>query len=101
IVLRPRFLPVAYATLFRSRVRFLGFVPEEDLPLVYRAADAFAISGIAELQSIATLEAMASGLPVVAADAMALPHLVHVGRNGYRSEEHTSELQSREKLVCR
>lgn len=30
----------------------------------------------AELQSISSLEAMASGLPVVAADAMALPHLV-------------------------
>ncbi|GAA1022616.1 hypothetical protein Aple_021530 [Acrocarpospora pleiomorpha] len=37
--------------------------------------------GIAELQSIATLEAMASGLPVVAADAVALPHLVE--ENGY------------------
>jgi glycosyltransferase involved in cell wall biosynthesis len=38
---------------------------------------------IAELQSIATMEAMASGLPVVAADAMALPHLVHDGENGF------------------
>jgi glycosyltransferase involved in cell wall biosynthesis len=26
---------------------------------------------------------MSSGLPVVAADAMALPHLVHDGENGY------------------
>lgn len=69
-----------------DRVRFLGFVPHEDLPLVYRAADAFTIAGIAELQSIATLEAMASGLPVVAADAMALPHLVEQGRNGYLYE---------------
>ncbi|WP_433225086.1 glycosyltransferase [Microtetraspora malaysiensis] len=60
----------------RERVRFLGFVPDADLPLVYAAADVFAMPGIAELQSIATLEAMASGLPVVAADAMALPHLV-------------------------
>ncbi|MCC5574966.1 glycosyltransferase [Microtetraspora sp. AC03309] len=59
-----------------ERVRFLGFVPDADLPLVYAAADVFAMPGIAELQSIATLEAMASGLPVVAADAMALPHLV-------------------------
>ncbi|MFC4563101.1 glycosyltransferase [Nocardiopsis mangrovi] len=66
-----------------DRVHFLGLVPGGDLPLVYRAADAFAIAGTAELQSIATLEAMASGLPVVAADAMALPHLVHTGRNGY------------------
>ena len=29
------------------------------------------------------MEALASGLPVVAADAMALPHLVHSGVNGY------------------
>lgn len=41
---------------------------------------------IAELQSIATMEAMASGRPVVAADAMALPHLVHDGDNGYLFE---------------
>ena len=37
----------------------------------------------AELQSIATLEAMASGTPVVLADAMALPHLVTPGHEGY------------------
>ena len=43
----------------------------------------FAMPSIAELQSIATMEAMASGLPIVAADAMALPHLVHDQANGY------------------
>nr|WP_203946787.1 glycosyltransferase [Planotetraspora thailandica] len=64
-----------------ERVRFLGFVPDADLPQVYSAADVFAMPGVAELQSIATLEAMASGLPVVAARAMALPHLVD--GNGY------------------
>jgi glycosyltransferase involved in cell wall biosynthesis len=32
------------------------------------------------------MEAMASGLPVVAANAMALPHLVHDGQNGYLFE---------------
>ena len=69
-----------------DRVRFLGFVAHGDLPDVYRCADVFTIAGIAELQSIATLEAMASGLPVVAADAMALPHLVEEGRNGYLYE---------------
>ncbi|WP_150242270.1 glycosyltransferase [Nocardiopsis quinghaiensis] len=66
-----------------DRVFFLGFVPDEDLPLVYAAGDAFAIAGVAELQSIATLEAMSTGLPVVAADAMALPHLLEEGRNGF------------------
>jgi glycosyltransferase involved in cell wall biosynthesis len=38
---------------------------------------------IAELQSIATMEAMASGLPIVGANAMALPHLIHEGENGF------------------
>ncbi|MEV0645766.1 glycosyltransferase [Phytomonospora sp. NPDC050363] len=64
-------------------VRFLGFVPDADLPLVYTAADVFVMPGVAELQSIATLEAMASGLPIVAADAVALPHLVRDGDNGF------------------
>jgi glycosyltransferase involved in cell wall biosynthesis len=41
------------------------------------------MASVAELQSIVTMEAMASGLPVVAADAMALPELVHHGENGY------------------
>ena len=41
---------------------------------------------IAELQSIATMEAMASGRPVIAANAAALPHLVHDGENGFLFE---------------
>ncbi|MFI6881856.1 glycosyltransferase [Streptosporangium canum] len=65
-----------------DRVFFLGFVPDEALAQAYAAADVFAMPGVAELQSIATLEAMATGLPVVAADAMALPHLVRPGENG-------------------
>jgi glycosyltransferase involved in cell wall biosynthesis len=39
--------------------------------------------GTAELQSLATMEAMAAGRPVIAANAMALPHLVHPGDNGF------------------
>ncbi|MGH3783627.1 MAG: DMT family transporter [Pseudonocardiaceae bacterium] len=66
-----------------EHVHFLGFVPDGELPAVYAAADVFCMPGVAELQSLATLEAMASGKPIVAADAMALPHLVHPGVNGY------------------
>lgn len=62
---------------------FRGFVSEDDLRAAYARAAVFAMPGVAELQSLATLEAMASGTPVVAADAMALPHLVQPGRNGY------------------
>jgi glycosyltransferase involved in cell wall biosynthesis len=67
----------------RSNVHFAGRVSDEELRAALTRASVFAIASIAELQSIATMEAMASGLPVVAADAMALPHLVHHGENGF------------------
>ena len=64
-------------------VEFRGHITDQELPKAYERATVFAMPSIAELQSIATMEAMASGRPVVAADAMALPHLVHDGDNGY------------------
>jgi 1,2-diacylglycerol 3-alpha-glucosyltransferase len=63
-------------------VHFAGYLPRADLPPVVAAADIFVIASDAELLSIATLEAMASGLPIVAADAVALPELVQAGING-------------------
>jgi len=65
---------------------FTGYVTDEELREAYSRATVFAMPSIAELQSIATMEAMASGLPIVAANAMALPHLVHDGQNGYLFE---------------
>ncbi|NLZ16191.1 MAG: glycosyltransferase [Desulfobulbaceae bacterium] len=65
-----------------KQVLFPGYVSNEDLPKLYNAADCFIMAGYAELQSIATLEAMACGLPVLAADACALPELVTHGENG-------------------
>ena len=70
----------------RDRVNFTGYVSDEDLRAILTRATLFAMPSIAELQSIATMEAMASALPIVAADAMALPHLVHHGVNGYLFE---------------
>ncbi len=69
-----------------DRVTFHGRIGEDELLRIYTAASVWAMPSIAELQSIATMEAMASGLPVVCADAMALPHLVHDGENGYLFE---------------
>ncbi len=65
------------------RVVFTGRVSGDDLPRLLNAADLFAMPSEAELQSIATLEAMACGLPVLAADANALPELVASGVNGF------------------
>lgn len=68
------------------RVDFRGHVDDETLRTLLSEAAVFVMPSIAELQSIATMEAMASGLPVVAANAMALPHLVHNDENGYLYE---------------
>ncbi|WP_414684236.1 glycosyltransferase [Microbacterium sp.] len=69
-----------------ERVTFHGYTSDEELRALLTRASAFVIASIAELQSIATMEAMASGLPVIAANAVALPHLVHDGENGYLFE---------------
>ncbi len=79
----PRLRQIVADLHLTDRVHFLGFVPDPDLPAVYRASDLFAIASECEVQSIPTLEAAATGLPIVAVDAAALPDLVSDGVNGY------------------
>ncbi|WP_028272126.1 MULTISPECIES: glycosyltransferase [Arthrobacter] len=66
-----------------SRVKFLGLASDDELREAYIKADLFCMPGTAELQSLVTLEAMSASTPVLLADAMALPHLVRDGENGY------------------
>ena len=49
-------------------VTFAGYVPHEDTPPFYRAADVFALSSDFDNSPNVVLEAMACGLPVVATD---------------------------------
>lgn len=65
-----------------NRVHFLGFVPEDELPGLYRACDVFAISSNHEVQSLPALQAAATGLPIVAADRGSLAEVCIDGENG-------------------
>ncbi len=65
-----------------QRVAFPGYVPSTELPDLLASIDLFTMPSTVELESIATLEAMASGRPVLAANARALPELVSEGVNG-------------------
>lgn len=54
-----------------DRVRFLGELPPEALPDVYASADVFLFPSTTETQGLVLVEALASGLPVVAAESEA------------------------------
>jgi glycosyltransferase involved in cell wall biosynthesis len=59
-----------------DQVVFPGFVPNEVLPALYAAADAFAFPSLFEGFGIPVLEAMASGTPVCAASTSSIPEVV-------------------------
>ena len=67
----------------QDRVTFLGFIGDNELVQLYRLADIFGIASEGDLQSLTTMNAMACGLPVVAANSAALPELVHHTKNGF------------------
>ena len=66
-----------------DRVQFTGYIPDEDLPGLLNSVDVFAMPSEAELLSIASLEALSCGRPILAANSQALPELVDHGINGY------------------
>ena len=74
-----------------DRVTFRGLVSDDELREAYLRADVFAQPCTAELQSLASLEAMSASTPVVLANALALPHLVNEGVNGYLFEPNNSQ----------
>ena len=80
---RPRLEQMARDLGIEDRTRFIGYVSDQEFPSLYRMADVFFITSPVELQSITALEALASGLPIVAVEARALPELVHHAYNGY------------------
>ena len=58
-----------------GRVILPGYVADEDLPVLYGAADLFAFPSLYEGFGLPVLEAMACGTPVVCADASSLPEI--------------------------
>lgn len=69
-----------------DRVTFTGKVPFEEVPNYLKAADLFSFASITETQGLVTLEAMASGLPVVAVDGPGTKDILEDGKQGFLVE---------------
>jgi glycosyltransferase involved in cell wall biosynthesis len=61
---------------------FTGFLDGEDLAAAYATGDVFVFPSDSETLGFAAIEAMAAGVPVVAADAGGIPHIVQAERTG-------------------
>ena len=71
----------AQAAGLEAQVEFAGLVPYEQIPDELRAADLFALPSLQEGLPLSLLEAMASGLPVVAAAVGGIPTVIRDGDN--------------------
>ncbi len=74
-----------------GNVRFAGTVPHGELPWHYNAADVLLAPSYYESFGLVALEAMACGIPVVAARTGGLSTLVRDGETGYLVPLHTPE----------
>lgn len=79
---RPRLKALIRQLNLEPYIHLLGYVPEQDLPALYRTCNLFAIPSLVEVQSLPALQAAVTGLPIVAANSAALPELVRHGENG-------------------
>lgn len=95
---------------FANRVYFLGIIDPKDMPLVYKDADIFLFASTTETQGLVILEAMASGLAIVAVNDLAVIDIIDNLKNGIilrkNKEEYAKSIlrlldddELREKLV--
>jgi len=59
-----------------KHVRFLGYLPDDQLAVLYRLASVFAFPSLYEGFGLPPLEAMASGTPVVTSNVSSMPEVV-------------------------
>ena len=61
----------------KDEVKFIGYVSESELPAIYNCAKLFVSISFYESFGLSSLEAMASGLPVITSNTSAFPEVVN------------------------
>ncbi len=72
----PLFRQIQAAGLTEDEIRFLGYVPDEDLPFFYSGAEVFLFPTLYEGFGLPPVEAMACGTPVIASNARCMPEVL-------------------------
>lgn len=74
-----------------DRVKFVGFVPRDQVDQYYAASDLFVFSSITETQGLVVQEAMTYGLPAVAVTGGGASEGIEEGVNGFvvKNDAHT------------
>ncbi len=75
----------------KEKVIFTGEIPNEKIPSFYSCADIFIFSSTSETQGLVVLEAMASGLPVVAVEANGVKDMIENKKNGFLCSQNIYE----------
>ena len=76
-----------------DRVIFAG--ARSDLPMIYPAADAFVLPTLYETFALVCLEAMASGLPVLASPVGGIEDYLHDGVNGLHIQRNAADIAAK------
>lgn len=69
-----------------KNIHFFGFVEHSKLSSIYKEHDIFITASTIETQGIVILEAMASGLPIIGVNKLAIPDCVKNNVNGYTTK---------------
>lgn len=72
----PNLRRIVHRHQLHQHVRFLGFVPDATLAVLYRLAKVFVFPSLYEGFGLPPLEAMAAGVPVVTSNVSSLPEVV-------------------------
>ena len=72
----PNLRRIVHRHQLHQHVRFLGFVPDATLAVLYRLASVFVFPSLYEGFGLPPLEAMAAGVPVITSNVSSLPEVV-------------------------
>ena len=72
----PLLQKIQKAGLTKNEIQFLGYIPDEDMPLFYAGAQVFLFPTLYEGFGLPPVEAMACAVPVIASNAPCMPEIL-------------------------